>query len=335
MGGGRIQRYDLPVRHMRFKLSVPMTLFANAITSIELGVEDYEAAKSDPRRAASAVRNFYAGLLLLLKECLRRVSPELIFERLKPVVSSTGVSWTAKSKNTIDFNAIKDRWKDLDWSLDWKPISDLRNIRNEVEHFEVTVASIRMREALADTFAAVVELLANHLKEAPALVFNKDAWAVMLNESRLHQQLADTARKSRESITAPDGAIEALVRHCRCPACGSELLRATGSVAYPDTELICDGCGDESSVEEVLPSALNSQHRWDSYTGFKEGIDPPIQTCPQCYRSTFVLAEGKCMLCEEGLSYDHCIRCQESLGVDDQDNGGLCSYCVHMGRPDD
>jgi len=66
-------------------LTAPISLFANAITSIELGAEDYEAAKSDPRRAISAVRNFFAGVLLLLKERLRRISPELIFEKLQPV----------------------------------------------------------------------------------------------------------------------------------------------------------------------------------------------------------------------------------------------------------
>jgi hypothetical protein len=33
----------------------------NALTSIQLGVEDYQAAKKDPRRSLSGVRNIYAG----------------------------------------------------------------------------------------------------------------------------------------------------------------------------------------------------------------------------------------------------------------------------------
>ncbi len=49
------------------------TLFDNAIQSIQLGVEDYQA--NDPRRALSAVRNFYAGILLLAKEVLVRTAP--------------------------------------------------------------------------------------------------------------------------------------------------------------------------------------------------------------------------------------------------------------------
>ena len=50
-----------------------MSLLQNAIDSIEMGVEDHEHA--DQRRAAFAVRNFFAGVLLLLKEKLRQESP--------------------------------------------------------------------------------------------------------------------------------------------------------------------------------------------------------------------------------------------------------------------
>jgi hypothetical protein len=43
-------------------------LFKNAAGSVQLGIEDYQA--NDPKRALSAVRNFYTGTLLLAKEIL-------------------------------------------------------------------------------------------------------------------------------------------------------------------------------------------------------------------------------------------------------------------------
>jgi hypothetical protein len=58
------------------------TLFDNAIQSIQLGIEDYQA--NDPRRALSAVRNFYSGVLLLAKEVLVRLqtlSQKMCWER--------------------------------------------------------------------------------------------------------------------------------------------------------------------------------------------------------------------------------------------------------------
>ena len=52
-----------------------------------LGVEDYQS--NDAKRAVSAVRNFYSGVLLLAKEVLIRAAPganavDVIGARYKP-----------------------------------------------------------------------------------------------------------------------------------------------------------------------------------------------------------------------------------------------------------
>ena len=69
------------------------TLFDNAVQSIQLGVEDYQA--NDPRRALSSVRNFYAGVLLLAKGVLVRRVPgaapeDVLGARYKPVPDGQG-----------------------------------------------------------------------------------------------------------------------------------------------------------------------------------------------------------------------------------------------------
>ncbi|MDJ0276278.1 hypothetical protein QLH51_05630 [Sphingomonas sp. 2R-10] len=46
------------------------SLFENAVSSLRMGVEDYRQQDAD--RDVSAVRNFYAGVLLLAKEALIR-----------------------------------------------------------------------------------------------------------------------------------------------------------------------------------------------------------------------------------------------------------------------
>lgn len=50
-----------------------MPLLKNALQCIQVGIEDYESGKAE--RSGSSVRNIHAGLLLLLKERLRRLSP--------------------------------------------------------------------------------------------------------------------------------------------------------------------------------------------------------------------------------------------------------------------
>lgn len=51
-------------------------LLQNAVDALAVGVEDYSA--NDQRRTLSAVRNFYAGTLLLAKEVLSRVAPKAV-----------------------------------------------------------------------------------------------------------------------------------------------------------------------------------------------------------------------------------------------------------------
>ena len=82
-------------------------LFDNAIQAVQLGVEDYQ--NDDPKRAVSAVRNFYAGVLLLAKEVLVRqvpkASPEdVISANYKPVPDGkSSIIYTPETFRTIDF----------------------------------------------------------------------------------------------------------------------------------------------------------------------------------------------------------------------------------------
>ena len=97
-------------------------LFDNAIQSIQLGVEDYQ--NDDPKRAVSAVRNFYAGVLLLAKEVLVRRVPkaspeEVIRSKYKPVPDGKGgIIYTPETSRTIDFETINKRFKDFDLPIE-------------------------------------------------------------------------------------------------------------------------------------------------------------------------------------------------------------------------
>ena len=51
-------------------------LFQNAVDSVELGLEDFRLAKSDPRRYVTATRNVFSGMLLMFKSWLAEESAE-------------------------------------------------------------------------------------------------------------------------------------------------------------------------------------------------------------------------------------------------------------------
>src|SRR5690349_5186971 len=100
-----------------------MNMLANAVASIQVGIEDYES-HHDNRRLLSAVRNLYAGVLLLAKEKLRRESPPassevLIKKRVRLQKDGGGqLRLIGVGKSTVDLAEIVERFKELAIPLD-------------------------------------------------------------------------------------------------------------------------------------------------------------------------------------------------------------------------
>src|SRR6202165_762479 len=98
------------------------SLLQNAIESIQLGVEDYQA--NDRKRALSAVRNFYSGTLLLAKEVLIRSAPDadpehVIGANYRPVPDGRGgVMFEQDGHRTVDFAEIGKRFADFGLTID-------------------------------------------------------------------------------------------------------------------------------------------------------------------------------------------------------------------------
>ena len=157
-------------------------IFDNAVQSIQLGVEDYRA--DDPKRALSAVRNFYAGTLLLAKEVLTRAVPnaeqdDVIGEKYKPVPDDGGaIKFVRASQKTIDFATIGDRYRDFGLTIDSVVLKKINRIRNDIEHYHTTETRETVREAIAKAFPVVADLF-RLAKEDPVAVLG-DTWAEML-----------------------------------------------------------------------------------------------------------------------------------------------------------
>jgi hypothetical protein len=80
----------------------------NALDAITVGVEDFN--EGSPPRLASAVRNLTAGILLLCKEKLRRLSPQdgiLIWKQMTPSLDESGtLVFPQVGKSTVDVGEI-------------------------------------------------------------------------------------------------------------------------------------------------------------------------------------------------------------------------------------
>lgn len=308
-------------------------LFSNAVASIELGVLDSVEAANEPRRGLSSTRNLYAGVLLLLKERLYRLNPNLIYARIEPKLDDGQVSWVGIEKNTADFRDLESRWKSLGLtSLDWGRLNSLRRVRNNVEHHFHSGTTAALRQAVADTFILVTVLLRDHLNETPAQVFDKKVWETLQQEAATQRALVEACRNSRDYVSDVPAPMARIWAGIRCGDCGSELIRVTEGDFYPNIELVCDACGAEPSTAATLSAALKDEYGFERYQAVKDGEEDPLGICPECFEETYLISEDQCMLCLDSRSYQSCIRCDQQLGLDEQDNSGICGYCVHIMR---
>ena len=200
------------------------TLFKNAIDSIQLGIEDYQA--DDPKRALSAVRNFYAGTLLLAKEVLVRAAPdaspdEILGAKDKPISDGNGgVEFEAVGQNTVDFSQLAERFKDFELPIDYSILRDLNGIRNDIEHRYTSVPPEKVREAIAAAFPVVVSLF-RLAEEEPHKVLG-DLWLVMLDVRAFYERELNECRSSFDNVDWISSSLAGAQKVC--PECNSYLV---------------------------------------------------------------------------------------------------------------
>ena len=214
-------------------------IFDNAIYSIQLGVEDYE--NKDPKRAMSAARNFYAGVLLLAKEVLVRqvsvIDPyEVLSVRYKPIPNSkNGISYVSDSSRTIDFDTISERFKDFGLEINNSELRDLRTIRNDLEHLYSNEPHQVVREAIGRAFPVVTKLF-RLIGEEPASCL-QDSWKVMLEVRDIYESELDSCRKSFEKIEWLSPILTKAI--FSCPKCESSLVEQIDPTNKLHLNLIC------------------------------------------------------------------------------------------------
>lgn len=314
-------------------------LFKNAVDSILLGIEDYQAI--DPKRSVSAVRNFYAGILLLAKYVLVRqaqnASPmDIIGVRYKPVPDKKGgIYYANDSDHTIDFTTIHKRFKDFGLEIDRKTLNDLNSIRNDLEHYFTKKSHEGVREAIAKAFPVVAKLFRQADKN-PAEIL-PDAWKTMLHEQKVYKQELLTCRETLEEVKWPNGILQEI--KFSCPKCRSDLVFQADK-NNQDHEIIdfrCRLCGHQFCSEEATGEALRAHFEYDSYIAMTDGGDQPLHFCPECSVEAYLLTEEYigCAWC--GYELGSCWGCGASLTPENvsYDNNMICGYCHHILSKDD
>jgi len=160
-----------------------MSLFENAIASMEMGIEDY--GNGSDRRLRSAVRSFYAGLLLLFKCKLRQMSPvgsndSLLKQTIMPKLINGDVCFVGVGKKTVDFRTIEDRFKSRDIQVDFDALKLLNRIRNDIEHYFTHENKTVIQKALALSFTVATSFASRHLSEDLREHLSGTVWDTLL-----------------------------------------------------------------------------------------------------------------------------------------------------------
>lgn len=313
-------------------------LFQNAMESIQLGVEDYQ--NNDPKRALSAVRNFYAGTLLLAKEVLVRAAPkanpsQILASRPRPIPDGKGGIVFDPGDKTIDFSDIGKRFKDFGLKIDQNALVDLNRMRTNIEHSFSTLPHQAMREALAKAFPVVADLFRRG-KEDPRLVLG-DAWLVMLDVRSVYERELTHCRATFENVDWQSSSLTAAEKVC--PNCNSKLIEQVNpaNMKYEDVQAKCRSCGLAFDAEQVVETALDEYFSVNDHVAAKDGGEPALYPCPECGVNAYVIFEEEngCAWCHETLGT--CYICEEALTPNtvDADNSNLCSYHGHVLSKDD
>jgi hypothetical protein len=299
-----------------------------------MGVEDFR--QQDPDRDISAVRNFYAGVLLLAKEALIRAAPKadpalVIGAKLKPVPDGVGgIAMEQIGHSTIDFRQISERAKDFDVHIDHSALKALNTIRNDMEHHYTDESATAIRAAISKGFPVAASLF-RQMEEVPTELLG-DAWTTMLETKELYDQELREARATLDKVAWHSPSLNGA--SFKCDECKSELVEQTESdnESQDCVELRCRTCGVFLDLADAVEQAIDGVYGVEAYIRSKDaGEDGPIYTCPACGRHTLVEGEDACANCNEPLDYtSECGRCGNEISVQDFLDGldeGLCSYC--------
>jgi hypothetical protein len=186
-----------------------MSLLQNAIDSIQVGVEDY--LMDDSRRYLSAVRNICAGILLLYKEKLKRLSPShdnevLIKQFIKPICDEEGnVSFVGDSEKTVDVQTIKKRFISLKIEYNWDRFDEINKLRNNIEHYYTDKSSGAVREVIVTSFLLIRDFISEYLEEEPHSVLGEDCWKMLLETEEVYQAEKKNCKQSLDLLHESNG----------------------------------------------------------------------------------------------------------------------------------
>jgi len=316
-----------------------MDLLTNAVESIQLGVEDFQAG-SRPR-LLSALRNIHAGILLLYKEALRRRSPDesdevLVKAKIVPRQSDDGeLEFVGVGEKTLDVQQIKERFDGLKIATEWARFDAITKVRNKIEHYYSTITQKALTGVIADAFMIVRAFIANELQGDPRELLGETTWQAMLSVAEIYAAERAECDKEMASVNWQSESLANGACKLTCEQCGSDLLTPLDATErYEEVTLRCRACGADEPAETFVPRAVEAALAFDMYLVGDDGAELPYVSCPECGADAYVIEEQRCASC--GHEAEHkCALCGNTIPPEELDSSPYCGWCAYQMAKDD
>ena len=312
-----------------------MSILKNALDSIAIGLEDFQS--EDERRVISSTRNIVAGILLLFKHRLVELSPNdsdeaLIKQKVLPEIDVTGaVKWIGKGEKTVDVQNIRDRFKSLNISVDWKRLEKINKYRNNIEHYYSTMNRESVQQLISDSFLIIRNFIADELKENPKSLLGEEYWNILVETNEVYAKEKSDCDSSLDKLDFYNEVILEAFKSGICSSCGSGLIEAVSVKGDAiDSNFKCRACDKEEPYENTVNDLIQDYYANDAYSSFKDGGEAPIVDCPLCFDGTYLVEAGVCTTCGDSPTLV-CTRCGGAIPDSELSDGDLCGYCDHVG----
>lgn len=286
----------------------------------------------------SAVRNLNAGILLLYKEKLRRLSPSGTNEVLLKARNryergpDGGIISIGIGRNTVDVAQVKERFAALGIQTDWKRFDKVNDLRKDIEHYYTAVSRGAMEGVISNTFIVIRDFIQLELQEDPKELLGHEAWTALLSVSEVYEKERHVCAKALADIDWGSAGLASAMLELTCAECGSALLFPLQTTK--EARLQCRSCGEEEVFEHYAERAISDYFASENHHSIKDGGDLATIDCPHCGQEGYIVAENCCAICGESCE-TKCSVCSNSIPVEELSEGTLCGYCDHMLTKDD
>lgn len=318
-------------------------IMENAVGMITVGIEDY--LQGSEYRKYSAVRNVYAGILLLYKAYLYRITPEngnqgdLIYSHDSDVDIDGNLSATytrkIKKNKTIGFHEIKKLLKKIGYNVQKDKLNKLNELRCDIEHLYVNKELKNVDEIFYYSTSLIADFYFKKLNYDPCEDFEEEKWNSLIDRKKDFGERIKSSIKSFSNLQANFPQLEPIIGHMRCQSCRSRILHLAGLSDMPMySTAICDNCGNKFQLSEIMDKTIEDVYGASDYTRVMDGENPIIVACPDCWGNYFSTESGACLACGYEQEYSQCPVCHNPISIDEQEFNGICARCAHRAEDD-